>query len=248
MSNVCMDINWEDYNLSDSCRNPRQGACTGTASTSNTPTDLNIAASSSLNSYVGSGTVSATRTAPTLMATQSNNVFTGIESTQYTLAWAGSLSLTYEYLLHAASSFDGSSSLLTLDLDFGTVFLGDIVGDLGFSIYNRAGDRVGLDLDSFDSFTGPFSTNLSTFSALSQGASNLYSVSFDTSSPGVYNASYTLNLSDADVGAESSRKTYSMILNLTGSVDERPTSVPEPGALTLLGIGLLGFGFARRKT
>ncbi len=241
-----IDQTFSDISRTDSCTDHRQGGCTGTASTASNTTNQNIS-SLSLDSYIGTGTVTATRTAPTLTATQTNNVFTGAESTQYTLRWEGNLSLTYNYQLHAASSFNDSSSQLTLDLDFGTVFLGDAVADLGFSIYNGAGDRVGLNLDtvSGNGSTAQLTTDLSPFSALAAGSSYDFLASLNTSAIGAYNATYTLNFSDEDVGASSSRfNNYQMTLNLRGTVEQR---IPEPGVLTLLGIGLLGLRFAQRK-
>lgn len=147
--------------------------------------------------------------------------------------------------------------MLTLDLDFGTVFLGD-VADMDFSIYNLAPvtgspiDRVGLDLDTFDPFPVPFSFNLSTFYGLASGSNNIYTASMNTSTLGEFKATYHLYFSDEDVGASSSRFSYQdhplmfqLTLNLSGRVE--PIPVPEPGALTLLGIGLLGLPFARRR-
>jgi hypothetical protein len=208
-----------------------------------------LVAAGSLDSYVGGGTVLATLTAPTLTATQGAGTFPGAESTTYSVDWTGKLSATYDYLLHAKGSFDGTSQL-TLDLDFGTVFLGDSAS-LGFSIFNASGDRVGLDLDSIlgSGDTAKLFTNLSLFSGLGAGSSNTFLASFDTSSLGLFSASYTLGLSDADVGASSSRfKNYSLTLNLKGEVRERQSNgIPEPGILGLLGIGLLGLAMGRRQ-
>ena len=86
--------------------------------------------------------------APTLTANQESDVFTGEESTTYTMTWSGNVSASYDYLLHAAPSFNDSSSVLTLNLDFGTFHVGD-VATLGFDLFNLADvNRAGLDLDS----------------------------------------------------------------------------------------------------
>lgn len=246
-----IDHTFSEIILRDYCTNHRYRACANGAQTSSTDTALSEK-TYSLNNYVGGGTVNITREASLHAVYLGSSVpfeeFTGIESTHYTLDWEGTLSLSYGYQFHAMPSFDGSSTLLTLDLDFGTVFLGD-VADLGFRIYNPMGDRVGLDLDNFsgNGDTHRLTTNLSSFNALTAGSSRDFLANLNTSTIGAYSANYMLNFSDANVGASSSRSNYQMSLNLKGTVVGRSTSVPEPGTLILLGTSLLGLCFSRRK-
>jgi hypothetical protein len=237
-----------------SCSGTKQAGCSSTTSPAATPTDLSAAvAAASLDSYVGASTVLVTRSSPQLSATQGAGQFPGAESTKYSVTWAGSLSAEYEYLMHAAASFDGASQL-SLDLDFGSVVQGSSVAPLDFSLFNAAGERVGLDLDGITPTgdSGVLSTDLALFGALGAGASQGFQAYFDTSTLGSYSASYALSLSDANVGAAASRFSgFSLTLNLSGTViaqQQPPTNgVPEPAMLGLVGVGLLGLGIGRRR-
>jgi len=139
-----------EINASATCSGTSTDACSNTYSPSGVATNQNLSATSSLDSYVGSGTVTVSRTTPTFYATQATNEFNGKSTTQYNLDWAGNLSATYTYLLHAAPSFDSGSSIDSLTLDFGSVEQNSTVSSLGFSIFNLADpDRTDLDLISF---------------------------------------------------------------------------------------------------
>lgn len=203
----------------------------------------------SLDSYVGGATVLAQRSA-NLSVAASNTNFTSTSAT-YQSGWSGKLTVAYDYLLHAETSFDASSTELSLNLDFGTVFVGDSASPLAFSIYNGAGERVGLDLDSVlgSGDTSALTTDLAAFLGLSAGAGNGYLAFLDTSVEGLFAATYTLFLSDEDVGAASSRHAYTLTLNLFGRVVAEPGGgpVPEPATVALLGAGLLGLGWRQRR-
>jgi hypothetical protein len=207
------------------------------------------AAGASLDSYVGGGAVNASLTLPSLSTTTTLSSIAGgggSSSTTYSVDWSGTVGATYTYLLHAAPSFDGSGSQNAMTLDFGTVIQGSSVSPLAFSVFNLANpDRVGLDLDSIlgsgDSST--LTTNLAPFANLGQGSGNGFNAFLNTATLGSFAAQYILNLSDADVGASSSRSNYQLTLNLTGNV----APVPVPAAVWLFGSALAGMGIIGRR-
>lgn len=222
--------------------------------------DNTTVSSTALNAYVGSGSFLADLIAASNSAETTQNDFGGVASTTSTINWKGNLSATYSYLLHAAQSFDANSSMTALTLDFGDVYLNDVVGDKNFSIANLLdANRVGLkltDIVETGDANNVFSTSLSMFNNLAQGNTNNYSASFLATTLGNNSATYQLTLADAapDVVFASSSlgQGYNLTLNLKANVLQRlgapaASDVPEPASLMLLGLGALGLCVQRKR-
>jgi endonuclease I len=134
------------------------------------------------------------------------------------------INVLLDVLAHANPSFELASDENSLSYDFGTVTLGASVPQFEFNIANlidTAGFTARLELDSIvpggDSVR--FSTNLDVFSgfdALAAGTTNSFFAALDTSSEGMFSASYTLNFSDEDLPGATSLG--SLTLNLMANV------------------------------
>lgn len=241
---------FDPLTVADTCAGKLKGACSDGASSKSQDTKITAETiNTSLNSYVGGGSTAISFSAPTLTASQKDNVFSGTETTTSTVTWTGSGSIVYDYLLHAAGSF-GSTLQPTYTIDFGTVYQNATDPTQSFSVFNlAAANRTGLDLDSVSGTgsTSALTTNFSSTSGLAAGNYQSFQAMLDTANLGVFNAVYTFNLSDADVGASSTWKNSTLTLNLKGTVAARAADVPEPLSAALLGIGMLGLAAVRRR-
>jgi hypothetical protein len=148
---------------------------------------------------------------------------------------------------HANASFSGDTDQDDLTIDFGTVSQNSVQSQT-FSLYNLvalAGFTASLDLDGVseagDTFN-KFSTTLPGSASpqlLSAGSSLSYSVNFDTTTVGLFSATYTLSSSDEDLdGAAASAP---LTIHVSGNV----TAVPAPATLGLL--TLLSAATLRRR-
>ena len=240
----------------------RDSSPNSTDGTSNTWSSISqtINDGADLNSWVGTGSLfSFVKT--TLTADRDSGFFiarigsSGDNNVETLTNLTSSYNVTYDYLNHAAASFDDGSSMTELTLDFGERNLGE-VASIGFGLFNLTGDRVGLDLDfiSGNGDTSVLTTDLIPFTSLAAGNHLDFLASFDTSNLGSFAATYVLDLSDENVGAPDSRYNFNDYLTLhvsgtviEGSVLAAANAIPEPDMLALVAIGLLGFLGIRRQ-
>ena len=136
------------------------------------------------------------------------------------------IDIALDVLDHASPSFASGTELDVLVHDFGTVAVGDPMPEWSFDIFNlesTVGFTAGLELDSIVTTgdTTVLSTDLALFGddgSLDAGTSFGYSASLDTTAPGDFLATYTLNFSDEDLpGAQDLGQ---LVIALRGTVEE----------------------------
>jgi endonuclease/exonuclease/phosphatase family metal-dependent hydrolase len=150
--------------------------------------------------------------------------------------------LSFSVLDHAKPLFAGQGEALSLTLDFGTIAPGSSSEPRTFSLANwtsSLGFTAGLDLDRIipSGTADAFNLNLTTFTALAPGLDLDFTAIFEPMSAGDFEARYDLFFSDEDLSGATDLRTLQ--LHLIG------TAIPEPGAATLLLIGILGSAMTR---
>jgi hypothetical protein len=124
-------------------------------------------------------------------------------------------------LAHSDASFNSSTNVDLLPIDFGVRARGSGLINSGFSISNLAdasGFTAGLDLDSVapSGNTAQLNSNVTTFSNLAPGNSVSFSTTFDTANLGSFSTNYVLSVSDQDLPGATAGS--SLALMLTGRV------------------------------
>ncbi len=156
---------------------------------------------------------------------------------------------TATVLDHSEASFDANNNVDSLSLNFGAFALNSGIQLLAFDIFNlesMPSFTAALDLDAVNGSgdIAVLTTDLSPFTNLAAGNFNSFLAMFDTSTAGIFNAVFTLTVSDENLpGAINGA---ALTLNLTGTVFEA-NLVPEPACLTMLALGLCGIGMYLRR-
>ncbi len=120
---------------------------------------------------------------------------------------------------HSDASFAFGLDQDLLTIDFGTLGVGGTVNNVFdlFNLESTLGFTADLDLDSIVGAgdTGVLGSNLVPLSGLTAGSSSIFLANFDTSAPGSFSATYTLNLSDEDIAGATNQV---LTLQLLGEV------------------------------
>lgn len=132
-----------------------------------------------------------------------------------------SIAYTGTALDHAQPSFASDAALSTLDLDLGSFAPGSGFQTLGFDIFNRfatLGFTAALDIDGVTGSgdTTVLATDLLPVSGVAAGSNAAFLASLDTTDSGLFEAQYTIAVSDEDLPGGISLP--SLTLNLSGYV------------------------------
>jgi hypothetical protein len=232
--------------LNISCSVVDNTGCSTSSSLANMPPAVaQTKLPATLDAYVGeTGTVTIAQ--PNFQVLAQSDSAGNPATASASIKWQGTELTSYSYLNHAAPVF-GENKLTSLTLDFGTLKLG-AAEKLKWSIFGPGNSNtVGLDFDLISPNSADaarFIIGGSLFSGMAAGFGKGFDASINTSQSGSFLADYVLHLSDADVGAPSTRSNYNLNLTLKGVI---AAPVPVPSAWVLMASGLGLFGWKARK-
>jgi hypothetical protein len=211
-------------------------------------------ASGSLSSYYGTnntGVQISTAGTLTVSSTGGGNLTSAFTQGIVNRTAGSSYSVAYDYLNFSSPSFNGSSVVRTLDLNFGTIHQANGPATLNFTLFNIGNaNSAGFDLVSLGSDGNPlFTTTLAPFSGqtnnIDGGQSRTFSVSVTPTTLGSKVEQFRLALRDSavDVGTGLGAKDFDMTLNVFALV------LPEPGTWLsmIIGFGLIGSAARRQR-
>lgn len=168
---------------------------------------------------VSTSTTNVGDNSQTVTLTQANGAITGEGLTGESVH---SIDVVIEstVLDHANASFASGSDVNVLSFDFGVLQpnTGTITEPAGlYNLVDTPGFTAALDLDAIAGQTAALDTDLSMFSDLAAGSSQMFDLRFDTTQPaGAYSTAITLTLSDEDLPGEATGVT--LTINLQGIV------------------------------
>lgn len=206
-----------------------------------------------LNNFVGSGNISNNSFTTSLSVNKTSPNATPAAGASINKDLIGSTSVVYTYLTHGNASFSTQSDSDFFTVDFGELASGATASQ-GFSIFDLG--ELGLTGFNVSFLSGDDVFNVTGANSVATGASGLFTALFNEQSPnaltdysGIYRLSFTDDVSTLSQYASSSVGVNYIDLTLRAAVAP-VVNVPEPEplALMVLGMGVLGTISRRRKT